>query len=98
MFFLYLLSGIFFGGAVAGNNWVTKSYTYYEEIVSSTKTGKEPNGPIEQKLSPSNAICVTNNGPVGYAYYQPTSFICSYDVNPLYRKDGAFNNQTSCNS
>lgn len=79
-----------FLGAVAGNNGVTEYYTY-EEIDSSTKTGKEPNSPIEQKLFPSNAICVTNNGSVGYAYYQPTSFTCSHDVNPLYRKDGVFN-------
>lgn len=79
-----------FLGAVDGNNGVTERYTY-DEIVSATKTGDKPNNPIEQKLFPPNAICVTNNGSVGYAYFQPTRFTCSHDVNPLYRKDGEFN-------
>lgn len=82
-----------FLGAVDGNNGVTEYYTY-DEIASSTKTGNEPNNPIEQKLFPPNAVCVTNNGSVGYAYYQPSSFTCSHDVNPLYRKDGDFNEFT----
>lgn len=77
-------------GAVDGNNGETERYTY-DEIAAATKTGDEPNSPIEQKLFPPNAVCVTNNGSVGYAYYQPTQFTCSHDVNPLYRKDGKFN-------
>ena len=77
-------------GAVDGNNGVTERYAY-DEIVAATKTGDEPNSPIEQKLFPPNAVCVTNNGSVGYAYFQPDRFTCSHDVNPLYRKDGEFN-------
>lgn len=79
-----------FLGAVDGNNGETERYTY-NEIAAATKTGDEPNSPIEQKLFPPNAVCVTNNGSVGYAYFQPTRFTCSHDVNPLYRKDGEFN-------
>lgn len=79
-----------FLGAVDGNNGVTEHYTY-EEIREATKTGDEPNSPIQQKLFPPNAVCVTNNGSVGYAYFQPDRFTCSHDVTPLYRKDGEFN-------
>lgn len=39
-------------------------------------------------------MCVTNNGSVGYAYYQEEPFTCSHDVNPLYLKDGEFNKYT----
>lgn len=84
------LGNIPFLGATAGNNGVTEYYTY-NEIATATKTGDVPNSPIEQKLFPPNAVCVTNNGSVGYAYFQPTRFTCSHDVNPLYRKDGEFN-------
>lgn len=79
-----------FLGATDSNNGVTEYYTY-SEIAAATKTGDAPNSPIEQKLFPPNAVCVTNNGSVGYAYFQPTRFTCSHDVNPLYRKGGEFN-------
>lgn len=82
-----------FLGAIDGNNGVTELYTY-DEIDSATKTGDTPNSPIEQKLFPPNAVCVTNNGSVGYAYFQPNQFTCSHDVNPLYRIDGNFNEYT----
>ena len=32
-------------------------------------------------------ITVSNNGSVGYAFYQPVEFTCSHDVNPLYLLD-----------
>lgn len=79
-----------FLGAVNGNNGVTEYYTY-EEIETSTKTGDGSNSPMGQKLFPSNAVCVTNNGSVGFAYFQPARFTCSHDVTPLYRKNGDFN-------
>lgn len=79
-----------FLGATDSNNGVTGYYSL-EEISSSTKTGEEPNSPLSSKLFPPNAVCVTNNGSVGYAYFQPVQFTCSHDVNPLYRKDGEFN-------
>ena len=58
-----------FLGATDSNNGVTEHYTY-DEIESSSKTGDGPNEPIERKLFPGHAVCVTNNGSVGYAYYQ----------------------------
>lgn len=79
-----------FLGATDSNNGVTAWYTI-DEIESSTKTGAEPNSPLASKLFPGNAVCVTNNGSVGHAYYQPKQFTCSHDVNPLYRKGGEFN-------
>ena len=82
-----------FLGAVDNNNGVTEYYTL-EEIESSSKTGNLPNQDIDKKLFPPYAVCVTNNGSVGYAYYQSKSFTCSHDVNPLYKKDGDFNKYT----
>lgn len=82
-----------FLGAIDNNNGVTEYYTR-EEIESSSRTGDPPNESIERKLFPGNAVCVTNNGSVGYAYYQRKTFTCSHDVNPLYLRDGKFNEYT----
>lgn len=82
-----------FLGATDSNNGVTGYYTI-DEIESASKTGKEPNESIERKIFRGKAICVTNNGSVGYAYYQENQFTCSHDVNPLYRIDGEFNMYT----
>ena len=79
-----------FLGATDKNNGVTAYYTK-DEINSSSKTGSLPNDTIDKKIFPGKSVCVTNNGSVGYAYYQETEFKCSHDVNPLYRKDGEFN-------
>lgn len=79
-----------FLGATDKNNGVTAYYTK-DEINSSSKTGSLPNDTIDKKIFPGKSVCVTNNGSVGYAYYQETEFTCSHDVNPLYRKDGEFN-------
>lgn len=78
-----------FLGATDSNNGVTGWYTL-DEIKTATKTGAEPNSPLTSKLFPGNAVCVTNDGSVGHAYYQPKQFTCSHSVNPLYRKDGEF--------
>lgn len=87
------LGTIPFLGATDSNNGITEYYTI-EEIESSSKTGDEPNEALERKIFPGHAICVTNNGSVGYAYYQRDQFTCSHDVNPLYRKNGEFNEFT----
>lgn len=83
-----------FVGATDGNNGVTAYYTI-EEIENASKTGEEPNQPLENKIFPANALCVTNNGSVGYAYFQDKPFTCSHDVNPLYLKKGEFNKYTA---
>lgn len=83
-----------FLGATDSNNGVT-SYHTIDDIDAASKTGDDNNAPISDKIFPANAVCVTNNGSVGYAYYQPKEFTCSHDVNPLYRKDGVpFNHKT----
>lgn len=82
-----------FLGAIDNNNGVTEYYTR-EEIESSSRTGHEPNESADRKLFPENAVCVTNNGSVGYAYYQSKMFTCSHDVTPLYLRDGTFNAYT----
>lgn len=75
-----------FLGATDSNNGVTRFLTL-DEIANSTKTGVLPNSPLDKKLFPGHAIAVTNNGSVGHAYYQATSFTCSHDINPLYLRD-----------
>ena len=54
------------------------------------KTGDDHNVQIEEKLFEGNALCVTNNGSVGCAFFQPIPFTCSHDVNPLYILNGRF--------
>lgn len=82
-----------FLSATSDNNGVTEHYTL-EEIVNATRTGDGRNDPLSRKLFPGHAVCVTNNGSVGFAYYQAEQFTCSHDVNPLYRLDGEFTEAT----
>lgn len=72
-----------FIGASDSNNGVTANYSY-EDIEESSKTGEEPNADISEKIFKGNCITVSNNGSVGYAFYQAKDFTCSHDVNPLY--------------
>ncbi|MFL1469458.1 restriction endonuclease subunit S [Paraclostridium bifermentans] len=79
-----------FLGATEKNNGVTEYYSL-EDIENASKTGKEPNSSLSEKIFPPHALCVTNNGSVGFAYYQAEEFTCSHDVNSLYILDGEFN-------
>jgi len=79
-----------FLGATEKNNGVTEYYSI-EDIENASKTGDENNAPISEKIFPPNSVCVTNNGSVGFAYFQESEFTCSHDVNPLYIKNGEFN-------
>ncbi len=72
-----------FIGATDSNNGITSMHDL-ETIKDSSKTGDEPNAPLEQKIFKPNCITVSNNGSVGYAFYQPKEFTCTHDVNPLY--------------
>ncbi len=78
-----------FLGATERCNGVTEYYSV-EDIDMASKTGDENNVNLEEKLFPGNALCVTNNGSVGCAFFQPTTFTCSHDVNPLYILGGSF--------
>lgn len=83
-----------FLGATEKNNGVTEYYTL-DEIKNSTKTGDGKNVELSEKLFPPNALCITNNGSVGNAYFQEKEFTCSHDVNPIYIIDGEFNKYTA---
>lgn len=78
-----------FIGATDSNNGVT-SHSDLETIEATSKTGDENNAPLSEKIF-SNCIAVTNNGSVGYAYYQAKPFTCTHDVNPLYLKGHEIN-------
>lgn len=78
-----------FIGATDSNNGVT-SHSDLETIAITTKTGDGNNAPMEEKIF-ENCIAVTNNGSVGYAYFQAKPFTCTHDVNPLYLKGHEIN-------
>ena len=66
------------------------SHSDLETIAITTKTGDGNNAPMEEKIF-ENCIAVTNNGSVGYAYFQAKPFTCTHDVNPLYLKGHEIN-------
>lgn len=79
-----------FLGATENNNGITEFYSM-KNIEKNSKTGSGVNEALSKKIFQGNCICVTNNGSVGYAYYQVTKFTCSHDVNPLYLKHHKLN-------
>ena len=79
-----------FIGASDSNNGITEFYTL-ENIKNNSKTGNDKNENINKKIFQGNAICVTNNGSVGFAYYQQHKFTCTHDINPLYLKYSKLN-------
>lgn len=79
-----------FLGATERCNGVTEYYSI-DDIEMSSKTGDDNNASIEEKIFDGNALCVTNNGSVGCAFFQPNQFTCSHDVNPLYIISDEFN-------
>lgn len=74
-----------FIGATDSNNGITSMHTM-QEIEIASKTGDAPNQDIDEKIFKRNCITVSNNGSIGYAFYQEKDFTCSHDVNPLYLK------------
>lgn len=72
------------------NNGI-KGYCRYNDILNHSKTGKGKNHDINDKIFEGNCITVTNNGSVGYAFYQKNKFTCSHDVNILYLKNFTLN-------
>lgn len=72
-----------FIGAIDNNNGVSEYYDI-QDIEEASKTGDENNVPLTEKLFEGNCITVSNNGSVGYAFYQAKPFTCTHDVNPLY--------------
>ena len=72
-----------FIGAIDNNNGVSEYYNV-QDIEEASKTGDENNVPLSEKIFEGNCITVSNNGSVGYAFYQAKPFTCTHDVNPLY--------------
>lgn len=72
-----------FLGATQTNNGITEYYDL-NTINKYDKVGNISLINIEKRLFKGNCIVVTNNGSVGKAYYQKSSFTCSHDVTPLY--------------
>lgn len=79
-----------FIGATDTNNGIT-SLCDEETIENTSKTGDDNNAPLEQKIFAANSITVSNNGSIGYAFYQPIPYTSTHDVNPLYLKDYRLN-------
>lgn len=79
-----------FIGATDSNNGIT-SYCDIETIERTSKTGDNNNAPLSEKLFKADCITVSNNGSIGFAFYQQREFTCSHDVNPLYLLDRPLN-------
>ena len=75
-----------FIGATERNNGIT-SYHTIEDIEQADKTGEGSQDVLESKLFSPNCITVSNDGSVGYAFYQEKVFVCSHSVNVLYLKE-----------
>ena len=76
-----------FVGATQNNNGITDLFTL-EEISIFDRAGSMNPDNIDKKIFKGNCITVSNNGSVGYAFYQREDFTCSHDVNPLYLING----------
>lgn len=83
-----------FLGATEKNNGITEYYTL-KEINNTAKSDNSQNVELTKKIFNPNALCVTNNGSVGYAFFQEKEFTCSSDVTVLYLKNGEFNRYTA---
>ena len=79
-----------FIGAIDNNNGVTEYYSLYD-IETQHKGEGSIEHSLKMKLYSPNQISVSNNGSVGYAFYQWKQFTCTHDVNVLSLKDGKLN-------
>lgn len=72
-----------FLGATQSGNCITM-FCNYDDVLSQDKVGNKTPPTEKGKIFQGPCITITNNGSVGYAYYQEHSFTCSHDVNPIY--------------
>ena len=79
-----------FIGATEYNNGITDYYSYFD-IENCNKSEESAYHEIEKKIFKGNCITVSNNGSVGYAFFQEDDFTCSHDVNVLYLKGKEMN-------
>jgi hypothetical protein len=78
-----------FIGATERNNGITSHHTQ-EEIAANGRNGESERAD-KKRIFDGNCITISNNGSVGYAFYQPSRFTCSHDVNPVYLKQKKLN-------
>lgn len=83
-----------FIGAVDNNNGVTEYYSL-NDIENNHKDSKSKGHNIDKKIFKGNCVTISNNGSVGYAFYQKDDFTCSHDANVLYLKEGNWNKYTA---
>ena len=83
-----------FIGATEYNNGVTEFYSPYD-IENNHKDERSKEHPLKNKIFEGNCVTVSNNGSVGYAFYQNNNFTCTHDVNVLYLKDREWNKYTA---
>ena len=62
-----------FIGATDSNNGIT-SYCDIDTIERTSKTGDSNNAPLSEKIFEANCITVSNNGSIGFAFYQSRKF------------------------
>ena len=79
-----------FLGATEKNNGVTELYSI-EDIAAAAISSEEKVPTTENKIFSANALTITNDGSVGFAFYQNKEFTCSHSVTPLYLKKHIMN-------
>lgn len=79
-----------FLGATEKNNGVTELYSL-EDIAAAAISHEEEVPTLNNKIFPGNALTITNDGSVGFAFYQDKEFTCSHSVTPLYLKNHTLN-------
>ncbi len=84
------LGEIPFIGATENYNGVTEYYSLFD-IENNNKDERSADHTIDKKIYTKNCITITNNGSVGFAFYQDTDFTCSHDVNVIKLKGREWN-------
>jgi hypothetical protein len=79
-----------FIGATEFNNGVTAYYSSYD-IENNHKDERSGEHDLDHKIFKGNCVTVSNNGSVGYAFFQDKDFTCSHDVNVLYLREREWN-------
>ncbi len=79
-----------FIGATEYNNGITDYFSEFE-IENNNKDERGQYHELYEKIFKGNCVTVSNNGSVGYAFYQERDFTCSHDVNVLYLKEREWN-------
>ena len=82
---------ILFIGAAGKNNGITSLHNI-EIIELTTRDGSNNNHELSKKLfKGGDYMTISNDGSVGYAFYQPIDFTCSHSVTPVKLKNAKLN-------